>query len=69
MASTSAATEAILAQLQIAGSAYADKKPGAREQLLGLSNALTAALELPSETLQRVGWAEVSVLSLLLNSE
>ncbi|KAI2604697.1 putative O-methyltransferase [Hypoxylon sp. NC1633] len=50
--------EAILAQLQNAGSAYARKKPGAREQLLNLGYALVSAVELPSEAIQRMGWAE-----------
>lgn len=52
--------QAILAQLQTAGFAYAEQKPGAREQLLSLNGALTAALELPSEAIQRIGWAEVN---------
>lgn len=60
MASTSPSVQDLLAQLQTAGSAYAEQKPGARELLLSLSNTLTAALELPSETIQRIGWAEVS---------
>ncbi|KAI1099214.1 putative O-methyltransferase [Jackrogersella minutella] len=51
-------TEAILAQLQAASSAYADKKPGAREQLLNLGYALASSVELPSEAIQRMGWAE-----------
>ncbi|KAI5860697.1 putative O-methyltransferase [Durotheca rogersii] len=50
--------EAILAQLQAAGSAYAEKKPGAREQLLNLGYALVSSVELPSEAIQRMGWAE-----------
>lgn len=49
----------ILAQLQTVGSAYAQNKPGAREQLLNLSHALISSLELPSEAIQRMGWAEV----------
>lgn len=60
MSSTTDSVQAILARLQTAGAGYAEQKPGAREQLLSLSNALTAALELPSETIQRIGWAEVS---------
>ena len=34
-------------------------QPGAREALLALSYQLTAILETPSETIQRIGWAEV----------
>ncbi|KAI1387563.1 putative O-methyltransferase [Hypoxylon trugodes] len=54
----SSTPEAILAQLQAAGSAYAEKKPGAREQLLNLGYALVSSVELPSEAIQRMGWAE-----------
>ncbi|KAI0888386.1 putative O-methyltransferase [Annulohypoxylon maeteangense] len=50
--------EAILAQLQAAGAAYSEKKPGAREQLLNLGYALVSSVELPSEAIQRMGWAE-----------
>ncbi|KAF7371026.1 putative O-methyltransferase [Mycena sanguinolenta] len=50
--------EEIIAELQAVGSAYAEKKPGAREQLLNLSHALIASLELPSETIQRMAFAE-----------
>ncbi|KAI0176482.1 putative O-methyltransferase [Hypoxylon sp. FL1284] len=55
MAST---PEAILAQLQVAGAAFAEKKPGAREQLLNLGHSLVSSLQLPSEAIQRMGWAE-----------
>ncbi|KAI1380465.1 putative O-methyltransferase [Hypoxylon crocopeplum] len=48
----------ILSQLQVAGSAYAEKRPGAREQLLNLGYALISSIELPSEAIQRMGWAE-----------
>ncbi|KAI2610039.1 putative O-methyltransferase [Hypoxylon fragiforme] len=48
----------ILAQLQVARAAYAKNKPGAREQLLNLGHALVSSLELPSEAIQRMGWAE-----------
>lgn len=34
-------------------------QPGAREGLLALSHRLTAMVEAPSETVQRIGWAEV----------
>ncbi|KAF7371025.1 putative O-methyltransferase [Mycena sanguinolenta] len=50
--------EEIIAKLQEVGSAYAKKRPGAREQLLNLSHALIASLELPSETIQRMAFAE-----------
>ena len=34
-------------------------QPGTREGLLALSHRLTALLETSSETIQRIGWAEV----------
>ncbi|KAK9424384.1 putative O-methyltransferase [Seiridium unicorne] len=48
----------ILSRLQAAGAAYGENKPGAREQLIDLSHALISSLELPSESIQRIGWAE-----------
>ncbi len=59
MSATFPKPDTILAQLQAVGTAYAEKKPGAREQLLSLSHALISSLELPSEAIQRMGWAEV----------
>ncbi|KAI0899293.1 putative O-methyltransferase [Annulohypoxylon nitens] len=50
--------EAVLSQLQAASAAYAEKKPGSREQLLNLGYALVSSVELPSEAIQRMGWAE-----------
>ncbi|KAI1440479.1 putative O-methyltransferase [Annulohypoxylon stygium] len=50
--------EAVLSQLQAASAAYAEKKPGSREQLMNLGYALISSVELPSEAIQRMGWAE-----------
>lgn len=55
MTCTSDIVQTLLEQLQTAGFSYAEQTPGAREQLLSLTSALTAALELPSEAIQRVG--------------
>lgn len=60
MSPTSTKPEAILSKLQSVGSAYAEGTPGSREQLLNLSHALISSLELPSEAIQRMGWAEVT---------
>lgn len=49
----------LLSQIAATTSSYADSLPGAREKLLSLTHALTAAVELPSEAIQRIGWAEV----------
>ena len=43
-------------------------QPGAREALLALSHQLTAILETPSESIQRIGWAEVQHLVQLKGS-
>lgn len=58
---SSSTPEVILEQLQAAGSAFAENKPGAREQLLNLGYSLVSSLQLPSEAIQRMGWAEVSL--------
>lgn len=55
----SAESDEILAQLQSVGSEFREKQPGAREQLIKLSRELISSLELPSEAIQRIGWAEV----------
>lgn len=63
MASSRVQTSALLDAIATAGNAWAKEKPGAREELLTLTHALTATLETPSEALQRIGWAEVCVSS------
>jgi hypothetical protein len=52
----------LVSKILVASSAYGDNEPGAREQLLNLSYALISSLELPSETIQRIGWAEVGAV-------
>jgi hypothetical protein len=59
MSFISSQPDAILSQIQKISIAYAEKAPGAREQLMNLSHALISSLELPSEAIQRIGWAEV----------
>lgn len=54
---------ALLSQIAELSPLYADSQPGAREKLLSLTHALTAAVELPSEAIQRIGWAEVRLPS------
>lgn len=49
----------ILDKLRAANHSLANNEPGAREKMLSFSLQLTAALETPSEMIQRVGWAEV----------
>ncbi|KAK2613239.1 hypothetical protein N8I77_000163 [Diaporthe amygdali] len=51
-------TEDLLKRLQDAGAAYKEDKHGARERLTSLCYTLIASLESPSESLQRIGWAE-----------
>lgn len=50
---------AILIRISAVAQAYEKNDPGARESLIDLSQALIVALELPSEAIQRMGWAEV----------
>ncbi|KAI8956424.1 putative O-methyltransferase [Daldinia sp. FL1419] len=50
--------EAILSQLQAAGTSHKANTPGAREKLMSLSYDLISSLELPSEAIMRMGWAE-----------
>lgn len=54
----------ILSQISDIGQSYLKNEPGARESLIDLSQALLAALELPSEFIQRVGRTEVRFLIL-----
>lgn len=49
----------ILGAIAASTEAVAQQKPGAREKVLALSHQLVSALETPSETIQRMGWAEV----------
>ncbi|KAJ8125214.1 hypothetical protein O1611_g8424 [Lasiodiplodia mahajangana] len=51
-------TTSIIGELQAASISYAAKTPGAREKLMSLSRDLISNLELPSEFLMRMGWAE-----------
>ena len=51
----------LLAKISASAEAFARDESGARETLLLLSHQLTAALETPSEAIQRIGWAEVSL--------
>lgn len=53
---------AILIRIAAVAQTFEKNEPGARESLIDLSQALIAALELPSEAIQRMGWAEVSLI-------
>ncbi|MCJ1461392.1 hypothetical protein MMC28_011774, partial [Mycoblastus sanguinarius] len=48
----------ILGTIAASTESLAKQTPGAREKVLALSHQLTSALETPSETIQRMGWAE-----------
>lgn len=50
----------ILERIAAAGKAYEGEELGSRESLIELGRDLVAALEIPSEFLQRSFWAEVS---------
>lgn len=49
----------ILERIATAGKAYEGDQVGSRESLIDLGRDLVAALEIPSEFLQRSFWAEV----------
>jgi len=49
----------ILERVAAAGRAYEAEQIGSRESLIELGRDLVAALEIPSEFLQRSFWAEV----------
>jgi len=49
----------ILERIAAAGKAYEGDQVGSRESLIDLGRDLVAALEIPSEFLQRSFWAEV----------
>ena len=51
----------VLAEITASTETFARHEPGAREKLLLLSHRLTAALETPGETIERIGWAEVNL--------
>ncbi|TGJ76805.1 hypothetical protein E0Z10_g10834 [Xylaria hypoxylon] len=63
MTNVTSETEAILLQLQTAGLSYREKVPGARETLMSLSRDLISNLQLPSEALMRMGWAEPAMMA------
>ena len=49
----------ILGSIAASTEAVVEQRPRAREQVLALAHQLVSSLETPSETLQRMGWAEV----------
>lgn len=59
---TSQSAIAIFQNLTSAGQAFEKNEAGAREALIDHSRALIAALEIPSEFMQRTFWAEVTMI-------
>lgn len=58
---SSPSVSALLKRIAAAGKAYENsQEPGSREDLIDLSHSLVAALEIPSEFIQRSFWSEVS---------
>jgi hypothetical protein len=56
-----ASVTSIVERIAAAGKAYEGDERGSREALIDLGRDLVAALEIPSEFLQRSFWAEVCV--------
>lgn len=50
----------IISDIVAAGKKFESNEPGSREALVNLGQALSMALEIPSEFIQRSMWAEVS---------
>lgn len=63
MANTSVTS--LIEDIVRAGKAHDNNAPGSRETLVDLGHSLVAALEIPSEFVQRSMWAEVSKLLFL----
>lgn len=59
---TPLSVSSILESLATAGKAFEENEAGSREALIENSRALVAALEIPSEFIQRSFWAEVSFM-------
>ncbi|KAL8703633.1 MAG: hypothetical protein Q9201_003203 [Fulgogasparrea decipioides] len=58
-----AQVSSLLEDIAGAGTSYFQYELGAREKLLSLAYSLASAVELPSETIQRIGWAEPARLA------
>ena len=56
----SSSVSLILEDIAAAGKALGENEAGSREALIEHSRSLVAALEIPSEFIQRSFWAEVS---------
>jgi hypothetical protein len=65
---TSSSVSSILEGLATSGKAFEKDEAGSREALIDQSRALVAALEIPSEFIQRSFLAEVSLLQYLLET-
>ena len=57
-------TAILLSKLVTAKEAYEKDQPGARAELIALNYQLAANLELPSESISRMTWAEVGPISI-----
>ncbi|KAJ5332900.1 hypothetical protein MYU51_008859 [Penicillium brevicompactum] len=55
----------LLSQIKSTGKSLKNNEPGSREALIAQSRALTAALEIPSEFIQRTLWAEPAQSAIL----
>lgn len=62
----SSSVETLLSEISTITQSYLKNEPGARESLIDLSQALITSLELPSEAIQRMGWAEVRLPNIYL---
>ena len=49
----------LLEDIARVGKMYSENESGSHEKLLSLAYSLASSIELPSEAIQRIGWAEV----------
>ena len=56
----------LLEEIASIGKSYSQNESGSREKLLSLAYSLASAVELPSEAIQRIGWAEVQQSGLVI---
>ncbi|RAK95487.1 putative O-methyltransferase [Aspergillus ibericus CBS 121593] len=62
---STSSVSSILKDLGSTGNAFEDNEPGSREALIERSRALVAALEVPSEFVQRSFWAEPALSAII----
>ena len=63
-AASKTSVQSLLREIEKAGSALSHDDPASSETLLIMAHSLADGVELPSESIQRIGWAEASLPSM-----